>query len=113
MDDPPTQPGVVVDADLCVQRIEGDRVVGSIEVQTQPDQSVLVTSTGKLPSGSLRQVQQARRALRLLAQTSQQSVTVQHEGRELLVVQHSSSGASTESIRWWSLLRTWMAQRFG
>lgn len=95
-----------LDANLMIDRVQDGKSVGTVSITTLEDGSVKIASTGRLPGQSIGELRQVREGLRLLTQTTQQNVSIEHNGRRLADVRADSPGKTQWSIQWFSLLRS-------
>jgi hypothetical protein len=101
-----------LEVELTVQRYEGESAVQFVSVSTEVDGTLKVSSTGRLPRLGFRQLIQARQAMQLLARTSGKNVIIEHDGRLFAELHSEANTAAKWSIRWWSLIRYWIAKSF-
>ncbi|KAA1260728.1 hypothetical protein LF1_32690 [Rubripirellula obstinata] len=94
-----------VEANLVLQQKDGDAVVAEITVSTAADGTLNVSSEGKLPSLSLREIGEAKNRLKAFSKQTSQDIQFQHNGRALASLKAKSSGDAKLSVHWWAMLR--------
>lgn len=100
--------GFDLQADLNLERFDHGTCVQQVAISTDSDGTLRVSSTGQLPRIGLRQLAQARKNSRLVAETIGQNVIVEHDGERVATLRTQSTGAGKWSIRWWSVFRQWL-----
>lgn len=116
MADSPRGSAITIDADLTLQQIHSGSVATTVTVSTASDGALQVSSTGKLPSVSLRQIGQAKNGLREFANVTGQAIRIDHNGRTLASLDpgpgrppNRDGGGSGKDAKWtyhwWALLK--------
>lgn len=100
-----------LESHLTLQRFEGIDVVQSIEITSEFDGTITLSSRGKLPRGMVRNLFQFRNNVVKWGDIIQQDVVVVHEGHRIAFFQSRHPIKPILSIHWWSILRyavTWI-----
>jgi hypothetical protein len=116
MADSAKRAAVTIDADLTLEQMESGEVTTTVTVSTASDGALQVSSSGKLPSVSLRQIGQAKDSLREFASVTGQAIRVDHNGRTLASLNPGplrgpkSAGDSPGNdakwtYHWWAMLK--------
>ncbi len=97
--------GIRVDADVRLERLEGTRCIQTITVSSKNDGTLVLASTGTLPSASWKQLRVLRQRLLAFAEVAGQELLVTTEGRVIVHVRQQGNRGPKMSIRWWTVAR--------